>query len=180
MYKHSKHSALMARWRVRHRPAPTPEELNPLLRQDGLNLHQQDDNEEEKCHTPSPQKRVKVTDRDDVAPVRLFRGRSPWKPPVPLPPCPFNADSPCCRKGVPCYRYFESDIPGWRRGHLYDSTENDDVTRARLVDHRLENVLPDGKLTVFSSSLTGLVGQRQKYVPVSVCPRSWTNPTDNP
>ena len=54
---------MMARWRAKYSPAPTPEALNPLLRQEELHQPQRDEYQEEKCHTPSPKKRVKNTER---------------------------------------------------------------------------------------------------------------------
>ena len=168
----------MARWRAKYAPQPTQEALNPLLRQDHVHQHEEDDYEDEKCQTPTPHKRVQDIDRDMVPPERLFRGKSPWKAPVPLPPCPFSAENPCCRKGVPCYRYFESDIPVWRRGHLYDSTENDEVTRERLVAHRLENKLPDGKTYCVAFQTYWSGWSRAKICPGQNCPSS--NQNDSP
>jgi hypothetical protein len=78
-------------------------------------------------------------------PRRDFRGKSPWAPPKKLRECPFTEANPCCAKGTPCYKYFADDVERWRREFLYNSTENIEVTRARLVSHRESNKLPCGK-----------------------------------
>jgi len=84
----------------------------------------------------------------DTPPV-LVRSKREWKSPDPLRACPFDSNRPCCKKKVHCYKYFEEDVEGWRRANLFDSTENEETTRARLKEHRVSTPAPGGKKYCF-------------------------------
>ena len=112
-----------------------------------------------------------ATELDDLL-KRQYRGKSPWAPPKPLQKDHFSQKSPCCSKGTPCYLYFNHEVERWRREFLYNSTENDEVTRARLAAHRDSSKLPCGKsyCVKFQSYWTGwhnekIYGRKQNVGP---------------
>ena len=105
------------------------------------------DTEEDDCVGPLVDEDVylysQVLQRSGRAPqihrrssVRVMQPRE-WKEPDPLPPCPFNQASPCCKKSTKCYQYFEGDVEGWRQSLLYNSATTREDMAAQLKQHRL-------------------------------------------